>query len=70
MVNKDLKCTYPCFDINKDMICPQILKYIKENGLTDRLGKGGKHHEIYLSDPRKSKPETMKTVLRHPVERF
>jgi len=27
----------------------------------------GKHHEIYLSDPRRAKPEKMKTVLRHPV---
>lgn len=25
-----------------------------------------KHHEIYLSDPRKAKPETMKTVIRQP----
>lgn len=28
----------------------------------------GKHHEIYLSDPRKSKPEKMKTVIRQPIE--
>ena len=27
-----------------------------------------KHHEIYLSDPRRSAPERMKTVLRHPIE--
>jgi hypothetical protein len=26
------------------------------------------HHEIYLGDPRKANPETLKTVLRHPVE--
>ncbi len=25
------------------------------------------HHEIYLSDVRKSKPENLKTVIRHPV---
>ena len=25
-----------------------------------------KHHEIYLSDPRKAKPERMKTVIRQP----
>lgn len=29
----------------------------------------GKHHEIYLGDPRKAAPEKLKTVLRHPVER-
>ena len=27
----------------------------------------GRHHEIYLGDPRKAKPENLKTVLRHPV---
>ena len=28
----------------------------------------GRHHEIYLSDPRKVAPEKMKTVLRQPVK--
>ncbi len=27
----------------------------------------GKHHEIYLGDPRRTQPEKLKTVLRHPV---
>jgi len=27
----------------------------------------GKHHEIYISDPRKTAPEKLKTVLRQPV---
>jgi hypothetical protein len=27
----------------------------------------GKHHEIYLSDPRRAAPEKMKTVIRQPV---
>jgi len=27
----------------------------------------GKHHEIYLSDPRKVKPEKMRTVIRQPI---
>lgn len=26
------------------------------------------HHEIYLSDPRRVKPENLKTVLRHPIQ--
>jgi len=30
---------------------------------------GGKHHEIYLSDPRRTKPERLKTVVRQPVRR-
>ena len=30
----------------------------------------GKHHEIYLSDPRRVPPEKLKTVLRQPVRRI
>jgi hypothetical protein len=26
----------------------------------------GKHHEIYLSDPRRAAPDKMKTVVRQP----
>lgn len=28
----------------------------------------GKHHEIYLSDPRRTAPEKLKTILRQPME--
>jgi len=28
----------------------------------------GKHHEIYLSDPRRTRPERLKTILRQPFE--
>jgi hypothetical protein len=34
-----------------------------------RLRLRGHHHEIYLSDPRRASPGTMKTVLRQPVAR-
>jgi hypothetical protein len=27
----------------------------------------GRHHEIYIGDPTRSKPENLRTVLRHPV---
>jgi hypothetical protein len=27
----------------------------------------GRHHEIYLGDPTRAKPENLKTVLRHPI---
>ncbi|MFX1275334.1 MAG: GyrI-like domain-containing protein [Promethearchaeota archaeon] len=43
----------------------KIHKYIKEQGGTFD-GHKLKHHEIYLSDPRKTKPEKMKTVIRQP----
>lgn len=42
--------------------------FMEENRLRDRVGIGGKHHEIYLGDPRRAAPERLKTVLRHPVE--
>ena len=31
--------------------------------------KGRHHHEIYLSDPRKTAPEKLKTVIRHPIKK-
>jgi hypothetical protein len=34
-----------------------------------QLEFAGKHHEIYLSDPRRVPPERLKTILRHPVRR-
>ncbi len=39
--------------------------FIRENGYEFR----DKHHEIYLSDPRKANPAKMKTVLRQPVSK-
>lgn len=39
--------------------------FIQENGYDFR----GKHHEIYLSDPRRANPAKMKTVLRQPVNK-
>ena len=41
--------------------------FMAENGYRDLVGSGGKHHEIYLGDPRRAAPEKLKTVLRHPV---
>lgn len=37
--------------------------YMTDNGLAAR----GQHHEIYLSDPRTTAPERLKTVIRQPV---
>jgi hypothetical protein len=31
------------------------------------LRMAGKHHEVYLSDPRRTAPEKLKTILRQPV---
>jgi hypothetical protein len=38
-------------------------EWLSANSLTEN----GKHHEIYLSDPRRVAPEKLKTVLRQPV---
>ena len=42
----------------------QMKDFMKENGFIEN----GLHHEIYLSDPRKTEPEKMKTVLRQPIK--
>lgn len=44
--------------------------FMKENNLKDDTSNIRKHHEIYLSDPRKALSSKMKTVLRHPVAKL
>ncbi len=39
-------------------------EFIRESGHTLR----GKHHEIYMGDPRRTAPERMRTILRQPVD--
>jgi hypothetical protein len=41
------------------------------NAISEALpdGTARRHHEIYLSDPRKTAPGKMKTVVRHPISR-
>jgi len=41
----------------------RLHNFIREKG----YGLRGKHHEIYLSDPRRSKPGKLKTVIRQPI---
>lgn len=42
--------------------------YAQENGYTLDLQNPRYHHEIYLSDPRRCKPESLRTVIRHPIK--
>ena len=44
-------------------------EYVKAQGYTEDFGENRFHHEIYLSDVRRCKPERMKTVIRHPVKK-
>ena len=41
-------------------------EFIPEDGYE----MAGKHHEIYLSDPRRVAPEKLKTVLRQPIRKI
>ncbi|MBN9646319.1 MAG: GyrI-like domain-containing protein [Terrisporobacter othiniensis] len=47
----------------------KIEKYMDENKLTNVTSNIRKHHEIYLSDPRRTSPEKLRTILRFPVEK-
>ena len=40
--------------------------FIAENSYRMR----GLHHEIYLSDPRRTAPERWRTIIRQPVEKM
>jgi hypothetical protein len=42
-------------------------KYAIENGYIIDMSGNRRHHEIYLSDPRKTAPEKLKTIIRHPM---
>ena len=44
-------------------------KYLEENGYEKDFSDTRLHHEIYLSDPRKSTPDKQKTVIRHPIKK-
>ena len=45
-------------------------EYAKAQGLALDFGENRFHHEIYLSDVRRCKPERLKTVIRQPVRRL
>jgi len=46
----------------------ELLRYVHEEFIPARgLKMVGRHHEIYLSDPRRTEPARMRTILRQPV---
>ena len=45
-------------------------KYLEENGYKNDITADRMHHEIYLSDARKTAPEKLKTVIRHPIKKI
>ena len=43
-------------------------QYLNEHGYQNDITDTRLHHEIYLSDARKTEPAKMKTVIRHPIK--
>lgn len=41
--------------------------FLSENGYAPDFSETRRHHEIYLSDPRKTAADKLRTVIRHPV---
>jgi hypothetical protein len=47
---------------------PETIQKMKDLMKQNGYSENGLHHEIYLSDPRKTVPEKMKTILRQPIK--
>lgn len=43
--------------------------FLQKSGYDKDITNERRHHEIYLSDPRKVAPERCKTVIRHPIRK-
>ena len=82
---KQLDCSSAKFLTIEEGLCVQMMhvgsyddepasvavmdEYLAQNGYANDLTAERLHHEIYLSDPRKTAPEKRKTVLRHPIKK-
>ncbi|MBR6407888.1 MAG: GyrI-like domain-containing protein [Clostridia bacterium] len=44
-------------------------EFVREQGYETDISGKRLHHEIYLSDPGRTAPEKLKTVIRHPIRR-
>ncbi len=82
---KKLDCSAAEFLTIDEGLCVQILhmgpfdeepatvaimdRFLEEKGYVADLSQTRLHHEIYLSDARKTAPEKWKTVIRHPIKR-
>lgn len=80
---KGIDCSSLDFLTIKEGLCVQIMhigpydaepaslavvdRFIESNGYIKDITASRRHHEIYLSDPRKCLPDKIKTVLRVPV---
>lgn len=55
---------------NEPVTVALMEEYLAENGYENDMTGERLHHEIYLSDPRKTAPEKWKTVIRHPIKKI
>ena len=54
---------------NEPETVERMHRYLEEQGFTLDISDTRHHHEIYLSDARKTAPEKLKTVLRLPIRK-
>ena len=52
---------------NEPVTLQKMQLFMQQQGLVSDFSPGRYHHEIYLSDVRRCRPENLKTVIRHPV---
>ncbi len=57
----------PATIVKMDSFMKAHPEYVNAIGTKNNAAQILCHHEIYLNDPRKTKPESIRTVLRHPV---
>ena len=82
---KQIDCSSAAFLTIEEGLCVQMMHigayddepasvarmdaYIEAQGYENELNEVRRHHEIYLSDPRKCDPAKQKTVIRHPIRK-
>ena len=82
---KKMDCTKAEFLTVHEGLCVQIMhigaydnepatvsvmdEYLKQQGYVNDMTDTRLHHEIYLSDPRRTLPAKWKTVIRHPIKK-
>jgi hypothetical protein len=54
---------------NEPAAIAALKKFILDSDYHLDLSDKRRHHEIYLSDPRKTAPEKLKTVIRYPISK-
>lgn len=47
----------------------KMKRFVAQEGLSIAIDEQRRHHEIYLSDPRRTAADKLKTVIRYPVTR-